>query len=235
MWFLWQLLQQANVLFTTNESSNQYSASVGEIALQLLIQSSSLQAFWAIGKTYKSKAQCSAGLSLDATLGSQPAHQTQTVGQTELFIQLYTLFGGCMSLTDWETICCVSLWITNFELCFSEAVGNTSSVFTGLWFLAEIKALWQLSHSWTPSWPSKCKMYLKSNNIRCEHKYCPFPPPFSPTVCGKGSIANIAPLNIYFLKDRYYWNTSGNSWVLHLHWLGFELWNWGLRTTTMLI
>lgn len=33
MWFLRQLLHQADVLLTTNEGSNQYSAFVGEITL----------------------------------------------------------------------------------------------------------------------------------------------------------------------------------------------------------
>lgn len=208
--------------------------------------------FLSNGKAHISKAQCSACLSLCATLGSQAAHWKQTLGQTELFIQLYTLFGGCMSLSDWETICCVSWRITDFELCssvpggvyfqFLQATGfflrSTQRQDTPIKLL--IIPLWQLSHSWTSSWPSKWKNYFEFNYPRCEHNYFLFLPPFSSTVCCKGrrlspASSNITPLNVYFLKERYYWNTCGNSGALHLHWLGFEPWNWGLWTTTILV
>lgn len=134
-----------------------------------------------MGKTRKSKAQCSACSSLCATLGSWAAHRQQTVGQMELFIQLYTLFGRCMSFSDWETICCVSQWIANFELCSSEAGGYIFSFYRPVFFVfffsrptqrqdAPIKLLiiplGQLSHSWTPFWPSKWKNYLESNDLK---------------------------------------------------------------------
>lgn len=192
MWFLWQLLHQTDVLFTTNECSNQYPASAGEITLKLLIQSTSLWAFWAMGKTHKSKAQCSACPSLCARLGSQAAHQKQTLGQTELFIQLYTLFGGCMSFSDWETICCVSWWITYFELWSSEAGGIYFQFLKATGFFLRsthrqdtpIKLLiippGQLSHSWTSSWPSKAEELLRISlpkmNINTAYFYLHFPP-----------------------------------------------------------
>lgn len=151
-----------------------------------------------MGETHKSKAQCSACMSLCATLGPTP-HQKQTLEQMELFIQLYTLFGRHMSFSDWETICCVSWWITNFEL---------SLLFRGWWgyiynfyrqlycviffffffrsnqrhhkpikLLIIANSLW--NHSWTLSWPSKWDNYLESNyldvNKTTAHLYLPFP------------------------------------------------------------
>lgn len=119
-----------------------------------------------MGKTHKSKPQCSACLSLCATLGSRAAHRKQTLGQMELFIQLYTLFGRCMSFSDWETICCVSWWITNFEL--SAEPGRYIFRFYGPLFFFLLRStkrqhtpisllfipLGLLSHRWTSSWPS---------------------------------------------------------------------------------
>lgn len=119
------------------------------------------------------------------------AHEKQTLGQMELFIQLYTLFGGCMSFSDYETICCVSRWITNFELCSSEAGGVCLQFLQATGFFLRstqeqntpikllIIPLGKLSHSWNLSWPSKRKNYSKSNNPKCEQNYCLFIPPFS--------------------------------------------------------
>lgn len=112
--------------------------------------------FWAMGETHKSKScKCSACMSLCATLGPTP-HRKQTLGQMELFIQLYTLFGRCMSFSDWETICCLSWWITDFELSLLfRGWWVISTVFTGhsivyffIFFLDEIKGRIHQSRCW---------------------------------------------------------------------------------------
>lgn len=183
--------------------------------------------------------------------GESGAHRKQTLGQMELFIQLYTLFGRSMSFLIARpfAVCHGESLILN---CCSEAGGVYPLFLQASGFFLRstqsqdrpIKLLFillgQLSYSWNSSWPQKRKNYSNSNYLWCENNNCLFLPSFFSTACGKDrqlspASSNIAPLNVDFLKDRYYWNTSGNSWALHLHWLGFEPWNWGWWTTTMLV
>ncbi len=142
-----------------------------------------------MGKTHKSKARCSACPSLCFTRGIQAAHRNQTLGQMELFIQLYTLFGWCMSFSDWETIFCVSWWITNFNSVFQRMVGVYLQFFSGYWSFLEINT--KAGHasqvadystgaikSQLDFWVSKQKNSLKSNNPRWETNCGLFLTPF---------------------------------------------------------
>lgn len=73
-----------------------------------------------------------------------------------------TLFGGRASFSDWETICCVPWWITNSEICSSEAAGALVWNFkTGLWFFRGINSLVQLRHN--------CSFSFLKNRTICFH------------------------------------------------------------------
>lgn len=127
MWFLWPLLHPANVLFTTNEGSNQLCAFTGEITLTPNSVSQP-SGFLSNGKDsqIKSSVLCMPVTERHAEGVRRPVEK-QTHGKTELFIQLYTLFGGGMSFLIEKAfaVCHDGLLILNSAL---EKLGVRASV-----------------------------------------------------------------------------------------------------------
>lgn len=180
-----------------------------------------------MGKTHKSKPQCFACLSLRATLGSQTAHWKQTLGQMELFILLYILFDWCMSLSDGETICSVTWWITNFTRHSTQTVWHIFRF--GIFYFTFLRStkmknppiflliiplgLWT-GHRWTFCWPIHDVRII----MNCFYRYFLH----SRTRTENFLLAPILCHSMFIFQKvllEYLWESS--------RWLGFELVNRG--------
>lgn len=134
MWFLWQLLHQANVLLTTNEGSNQYSLLFREITLTPNSVNHP-SGFLSNGKDLqiKSSVFCMP-ISVCHTAELDSPLKTNTGADSRVvYSATYTLVGSCSFLIERQFAVC-----HEESLIFSSEAMDMYNSFMGFWFLLEI-------------------------------------------------------------------------------------------------
>lgn len=143
MWFLWQLLHQRTCSLLPMRAAISALPRWGDNTLTL-IQSTSLQAFWAMGETRKSRSK------MFCMLGRQAAVESKHWGRWECLLSS-TLFGGSFS-----AFAALNLFFWGFLLFHKPLVSSWDQLKRqNPPIKVLIIPLGPLSRSWKLSWPSK--------------------------------------------------------------------------------